>query len=535
MDQPLPPLIRALLQPGAWPGAAGEASLVETHISWVFLAGDFAYKVKKPVDFGFVDFSTPERRRAFCEEELRLNARLAPALYLDVLPIAGTPEAPRPGGQGPAIEHAVRMRRFRHEDEFGRLADGGELTADHVEALAGQVADFHAQADSRPADPRWGSPEQVLEHWLGNFEVIRRSRVARAHAARLDSLEQWTRNEHARLAPLLAARHAQGFVRECHGDLHLGNIVLLEGVPVPFDALEFDPALRWTDVVAEIAFTMMDLHAHRLDGLARRFLDVWLERTGDFAGLALLPAMLAYRAMVRAKVCALQAAQAAEGLDRRAALERLDACITLASRLSVPRARALVIACGVSGSGKSRLARALVEAGDWIRVRSDVERKRLAGLRTEASAEAPPGTGLYEPTRTEAVYSRLASIAATVLDAGYPVLVDATFLRRAQRDAFRAQAAAAAVPFRILAAEAPAAVLRERVSARRHAGGDPSDATLEVLESQLASREPLGEDERPDAITIDTTTAIDAAALATSLTSAAAHANPDRPDGPVSC
>lgn len=534
MDQPLPPLIRALLEPDAWPAPATEVTLVETHISWVFLAGDFAYKVKKPVDFGFVDFSTPERRKAFCEEELRLNARLAPALYLDVLPISGTPEAPCPGGQGPAIEHAVRMRRFRREDEFGRLADRGELTADQVEALARRVADFHARADRRPADPRWGSPQQVLEHWLANFEVIRRSGIAQAHSARLDALERWTRSEHARLAALMAARHAQGFVRECHGDLHLGNIVLLDGEPVPFDALEFDPGLRWTDVVAEIAFTMMDLHAHDRSGLARRFLDAWLERTGDFAGLALLPAMLAYRAMVRAKVCALQVAQAADGPGRRAGMDRLDAWIALAARLSLPRPLALVIASGVSGSGKSRLARALVEASDFIRVRSDVERKRLAGLRAGTSAEAPPGAGLYQPARTEAVYARLASLATTVLDAGYPVLVDATFLRRSQRDAFRARAAAAGVRFRTLAVEAPEAVLRERVAARRLAGTDPSDATLDVLESQLASREPLGEDERADSVVIDTTAAVDAAALAVRLLQDGTQRQPEAPPPPPS-
>lgn len=513
------PLIEGLQRPDAYPHPTGPVRLVETHISWVLLAGDFAYKVKKPVDFGFVDFSSLERRRRFCEEEVRLNRRLAPELYLGVAAIAGPMTTPRIDGEGETIEYAVKMRRFRREDEFAVLAARGALEPAHVRALAALVADFHAQADRYPADPGWGAPEQVLAHWAGNFEVLARTGMATAERPRLEALEAWMREQHARLAPLIAARRAEGFVRECHGDLHLANVVLIDGRPVPFDALEFDPGLRWTDVVAEVAFTMMDLERLGHSGLARRFLDAWLERSGDFAGLALLPAMLAYRALVRAKVAALRATQAAPGGAQDEALAGMRADIALAERFASPRPHAIAITMGVSGSGKSRLALALAESGDWVRIRSDVERKRLAGLSAADRAGDPPGAGLYAPGRTGQVYERLALLAGTVADAGFPALVDATFLRRKQRDAFRRLAAERRAGFGILAADAPIALLRERVQARARAGIDPSDATVEVLETQRTTLEALGVDEEERAIRVDTSAEVDAAALGQALLS----------------
>ncbi len=520
------PLIAGLLEPQAYPHPVAQVVLIETHISWVLLAGDFAYKVKKPVDFGFVDFSTLQRRHDFCQEELRLNRRLAPQMYLDVVAITGSPAAPRIGGDGPVLEWAVKMQRFRAEDELGALAARGALQAGHIEALARLVADFHAQARAHPPDPGWGSADTVLEHWLGNFEQIADSGLAEAQRPRLQALEAWTRQQHARLAPLIERRRAEGFVRECHGDLHLGNVVLMDGQPLPFDALEFDPALRWTDVIAEIAFTAMDLERFGRPDLAGRFLDAWLERSGDFAGLALLPAMLAYRAMVRAKVSVLSAVQAPDPAQREAALAQMRACLALAERFAAPRARALAIATGVSGSGKSRLALELVEHGGWVRIRSDVERKRLAGRPALQSAASAPGQGLYTAARSDQVYRRLATLAREVLHAGYPVLVDATFLERARRDALRAVAVDCAAGFAILAVDAPEPVLRQRVLARAAAGADPSDATIEVLERQLATREPLGKEERDCAVEVDTSAPIDPSQLAQTLLDRALAGSP---------
>jgi aminoglycoside phosphotransferase family enzyme/predicted kinase len=526
MNTPTSTIIAGLMRPQSYPHPAPRIELAETHISWVLLAGEFAYKVKKPVDFGFVDFASLERRRRYCEEELRLNRRLAPQLYLGVVPVTGSPDAPRLGGNGPPIEWAVKMRRFRRDDELAAMATRGELRAEQVESLARRVAGFHARADARPPDPAWGSAAAVLEHWLGNFEAIARSGLAAAERARLDALRAWTLAQHARLAPMIDARRATGFVRECHGDLHLGNVVLLDGQPVPFDALEFDPALRWTDVVAEIAFTMMDLERHGRPELARHFLDTWLECTGDFAGLALLPAMLAYRAMVRAKVSALRAGQEQDAAQRTASLDAMRACIALAERFAAPRPRALAITTGVSGSGKSRLALALAEHGDWVRIRSDVERKRLAGLPAAERAVSEPGEGLYAPSRSDEVYRRLGALAREVLAAGFPALVDATCLERARRDALRAVADGCDAGFAILSVEAPVPLLRQRVLRRCAAGGDPSDATIAVLERQLAAREPLGEDERARAVAVDTSAPSDPRSISQALLALARRAAP---------
>lgn len=529
-----PPLIDALLRPGVLAGSGGEAELVETHLSWVLLAGEHAYKVKKPVDFGFVNFGTLERRRAFCEEELRLNRRFAPGLYLEVQAIRGRPDAPRLDGDGAPIEYMVKMRRFRREDELSALAREGRLTAGIVTALAAVVADFHARSAARPPDPAWGSAAQVLDHCMGNFRALAQAPLAADEHARLRALERWTQTEHARLAPSITARQAAGFVRECHGDLHLGNIVLLDGRPTPFDALEFNPSLRWTDVIAEIAFTMMDLEHHGHAGLARLFLDAWLERSGDFDGLALLPFMLVYRALVRAKVAALGAATAADPAQREPLLGTLRDYLALAERFAAPRPRALAITCGVSGSGKSRLALQLVQAGSWVRIRSDVERKRQAGLEAAQRAGAAPGEGLYAAQRTEDTYARLARLAHTVLDAGFPALVDATFLARRHRSRFRELAAGCGAGFCILAVDAPEPLLRERVQQRMLAAADPSDADVAVLEAQLRSREPLDDAERALAIAVDTAQPLDAAAIDRRLLErcAAGQARPARSEDP---
>ena len=524
-----PSLLEGLQRPDAYPDPTGPIRVVETHASWVLLAGELAYKIKKPVDFGFVDFSTLERRRHFCEEEIRLNRRLAPQLYLGVVPITGPVAAPRLGGSGQAIEYAVKMRRFQSEDELSVRAARGTLDAAMVEDLARLVADFHARADCDPPDPALGAPEQVFAHWLGNFEVLARTGMAIEERARLAALEAWMREQYARHAPLIARRRSEGFVRECHGDLHLANVVLIAGHPVPFDALEFDPGLRWTDVIAEIAFTMMDLERVGQPALARRFLDAWLERSGDFAGLALLPSMLAYRALVRAKVAALRATQAGGGRIREQALLDMRAGIALAERFVRPRPRALAITTGLSGSGKSRLALALAEAGDWVRLRSDVERKRIAGLAATARAHAAPGAGLYARGRTAQVYARLAELGRTVVEAGYPALVDATFLHRGQRDQFRRLAAGLGAGFGILAVEAPARLLRQRVRNRARAGRDPSDATLEVLEDQLTAQEALGADEEPFALHLDTSSPFDAVAVERALSSRCAACLPEPP------
>jgi len=500
---PLAHIVAALRNPAQYPHPADAVEVHETHISAVILAGEFAYKLKKPLDLGFLDFSTLGKRRAACEDEVRLNARTAPSIYLGVVPIGGTPDAPVIGAT-PAIEYAVRMRRFPQSALLDRMAARGELDAALFERLARDLAAFHAAAEP-VGDRPYGRPEDALEPALQNFVQLAPLVEAQSDRDALDALRDWTRAEHGRAMAAMAARRAAGRVRECHGDLHLGNLVLLEGRATPFDCIEFNPALRWTDVMSEVAFLVMDLVDHAQDALAHRFLDAYLAATGDYEGLAVLPFHLVYRAMVRAKVTCIRAHQ--PGLDlhgRTRADAQYHAYLRLARTLAAPRHAAIVLMHGFSGSGKSHAAARLVERAGAVRVRSDVERKRLHGLAWDAASGAALDGGLYSPEATMRTYERLAALAATIADAGWPAVVDAAFLRRDEREAFARLATARGIPFAIVSCAANEATLRARIEARHAAGDDPSEATLAVLERQLATHEPLADDERRHVVTVDT-------------------------------
>jgi aminoglycoside phosphotransferase family enzyme/predicted kinase len=487
------PLVAALAHPRCYPHPVRAVRLVETHISWVLLTGRYAYKIKKPLDLGFLDFSTLAARRRHCLAELRLNRRLAPELYLDVVAIRGSLRRPRIGGRGRAIEYAVRMREFPQRALASRMLARGAFTATHVDALAQRIAAFHAAA---PVAPRHAKA-QVLAPALQNFAQARALFRGRRERRALDALERWTRREHAALRPRLAARRARGFVRECHGDLHLGNIVVLGGRPIAFDCIEFSAALRRIDVASEVAFLFMDLMDRGRPDLAWRFLDRYLADTGDYEALALLRYYSVYRAMVRAKIHALRAHQAPRGSPERARLlAAARGYLRLAERLARRGRVALLVTHGLSGSGKTTGTQSLLERLGAIRVRSDVERKRLFGLAPLARSGSAPGRGLYTAAANEATYRRLAELAETVLEAGYPVIVDAAFLRRAERERFAALARRLRVPFVLLDFDAPERVLRRRILRRARGRADASEASLAVLELQCARREPLAPHER---------------------------------------
>jgi hypothetical protein len=498
-------LVAALRAPGRYPHPVERVALLETHISWIFLTGRYAYKLKKPLALGFLDFSTLAARRRACEDELRLNRRTAPELYLEVVPVTGTADEPRVGGAGPAIEYAVKMSEFPQEALLDHVAARGELAAAQMDELAATVASFHAQVDRAGPETDYGTEGAVIGPARQNFTQLRPLVADPESAAALRRLADWTEREFARCRDAVVARRRDGFVRECHGDLHLRNLVLLDGRIVPFDALEFNAELRWIDVAAEVAFVVMDLVDHGLAAHAWRFLDAYLAETGDYAGLAVLRFYLVYRAMVRAKIACLRAQQLAEGAGERAeALAEFRGYLGLAAAFAALDRRALIVTRGLSGSGKTVFAGLLTETLGAIRARSDVERKRLHGLAARAGSGAGLGEGIYAPEATQRTYARLLEVARTVLEAGFPAVVDATFLARADRDAFRALARAEGVPFAIAACEAPARVLRERIGARARGGADASEATLAVLDRQLAAADPLAAEERTFAVTIDT-------------------------------
>jgi uncharacterized protein len=500
-------LVAALEQParsGARFGLDCEhVTVLETHISYVLLTGRCAYKVKKAVDFGFLDFTTLAARHHFCEEELRLNRRLAPALYLDVVPITGRVDAPVVGGEGIAIEYAVKMREFPQDALASRSLSRGELVPADIDALAAKVAEFHGAIEVAAAGAGFGAPEGILRRAQDNCNTLLPLLDDTAERGEIDALAAWTAREHAERRGAFLSRVEEGFVRECHGDLHLGNIARIDGELTIFDCIEFNPALRWIDVISEVAFTVMDLEDRGRADLGHRFLNAYLERTGDYGGLAVLRFYLVYRALVRAKIARLRTAQLAPGEERGASIAEYRGYVRLARKYAGAPQPAIVIAHGLSGSGKTTLSEALLEALGAVRVRSDVERKRLHGLDAREHGRNGVERGLYTSTATDATYRRLATLTREIVVAGYVAVVDAAFLKRAQRDLFRTLAAELRVAFVIVAFPASEATLRERVGRRAAAGSDASDADLAVLGYQLHTQEPLAPDEEPYVVWYD--------------------------------
>lgn len=496
-------LIAALQNPALYPHPVEGFQVIETHISWVLLTGPYAYKIKKPMNFGFLDFTTLEARRHFCEEELRLNQRLTQGLYLEVLPITGSAEAPQLGGEGPVIEYALKMRQFPQNQLLSAMQACGELTPAHIDALARQIAEFHARTPAVPAEHPLCSPQAIVAPMLQNFEQIRPLLSDPADLQRLDVLQAWTEASFQRLEPLLASRAANGAIRECHGDLHLGNACVLDDEVVLFDCIEFNEPFRLIDIASDAAFLAMDLEDRGLKPLARRFVSQWLEHTGDYAALELINFYKAYRALVRGKVSLFRLAQEQDAVQRAAILRQYRSYATLAESYSAIPSRLLMITHGVSAVGKSQVALKLVEALGAIRLRSDVERKRLFGAQTE-STRGELHAGIYSAEASVATYQRLHELAGRALQAGFPVVIDATYLKREQRLAAWQVAEDNGVPFLILDCQAPEAVIASWLQQRQAAGGDPSDATLEVIAAQQAAREPLSVEEQPRSRRIDT-------------------------------
>lgn len=519
MNNPLPPLIQALLHASCYPHPVAAIELIETHISWVILTGQFAYKIKKPLNLGFLDFSSLERRRRYCHEELRLNRRLAPQLYLDVVAIGGTPTAPTCGGAPPTIEYAVKMRQFPQEAQLDRLLARQALQAAHIDQIAGMMAAFHQRIARADTDSRHGSPANIQQPVMENFALMRKLITEPRDLDALGRLERWSTEAFSALTEALEERRRGGFVRECHGDMHLRNLALIDGDIVAFDCIEFNENLRWIDVMSELAFLIMDLEVRDQRPLARRLLDAYLQLTGDYGGLRVLRFYQVYRAMVRAKVAAIRLAQA--DLDAPARALGTDECrsyLALAAACSGTAQPRLIITHGLSGSGKTTITQNLLEATDAIRLRSDIERKRLFGRTATTRSDAGIDAGIYDADATERTYQHLASTARDILSAGCTVIVDAAFLQRSRREAFRRLAGQLGVPFAIIALHADPATLQARIVQRQQAGADASDADLAVLARQCQTVEAIAAQERGHTLVVDAQRAVDADALARQLT-----------------
>jgi aminoglycoside phosphotransferase family enzyme/predicted kinase len=454
------------------------AQLIETHISWVLLAGDTAWKIKKPIKLPFVDYGTLELRRRFCEEELRLNSRLAPTLYLGLTIITGTSSAPVLDGSGAVLEYAVRMRRFPPGALFSEKVIAGNLVGNDVEQLASLVAEFQQR-----------SPTAVGAHGFALAKDHRRLALAALEGASPCAspeehglLQNWLEAAAIALVPLWETRRESGAVREGHGDLHLDNIVSLDSGVAAFDCIEFDPALRWIDVLDDITFPVMDFFARGRSDFAFQLLNQWLDLTGDHSALPALSFSVAYRALVRSQV---------EHLRRPDDTHTARRYLETALYWMRPRHPKLWITYGLPGSGKTFASQGLLQQEGAIRLRSDVERKRLAGLGMLADSRQL-GLDLYDADTSASTYKTLLSLARAVLQAGFPVILDAAFLTHKERSCALALAYELDVPFSIVHCEAPTAVMRDRLLARR---SDASEADPAVLERLQAVAEPLSDEE----------------------------------------
>jgi len=489
-------LVNALCAPRCFPR---NPRVEETHISWVLLTGHDAYKIKKPVDLGFLDFSTLEARHFFCIEELRLNRRLAPEIYLDVVTIGGSLEQPVLGSE-PAIEYAVHMRRFAQSSLMDRMLAHGRITPAHIDKLAAIIASFHTALPPAAADSPFCAVAEIEAAALQNFEQLPQLLSAPKDLTMLEAVRKASALEFAACEPLFRQRAASGCVRECHGDLHLGNIVVLNDIPTPFDGIEFSAALRWIDVISEISFTVMDLLKRCRPQLGWRLLNAYLESTGDYQGCGVLRFYLAYRAMVRAKIAAIRASQRGVAKTR----QELKCCrnyLGLAHDCLTRRRPVMIITHGLPGCGKSTFAQLALERLGAIRIRSDVERKRLFGLAALAGSNSQIGAGIYSEDATRRTYAQLGELARIVIAAGFPVIVDAAFLRHEEREHFRALAQEMAVPFVTASLQTDAAVLAQRLAQRSSRGTDASEADVSVLQKLQLAQEPLRDQELSAAVT----------------------------------
>ncbi|MDO3721805.1 AAA family ATPase [Marinobacter sp. chi1] len=495
-------LIQALQTPELFDHPVSDFRVIETHISQVLLTGDYAYKIKKPMDFGFLDFSTLERRKHFCEEELRLNRRLAEPLYLEVLPITGTPQNPAIGGDGEAFEYAIKMRQFDQDQLLDGLQEQGKLTPELLTELAIQVAEFHESIPQVPADKPLGTPEAVYAAMQENFDQIRPMIDDKALLAQLDNLEDWTRITFEHHREQLAERREKGLIRECHGDLHLANITLFDGRVTVFDCIEFNEPFRWIDVINDLAFLLMDLESRNEYALANRVLNTYLEYRDDFDALPLLPLYKAYRALVRAKIALFTMANPSLSEDDKAALmQRYRAYAQLAEEYSVIPTPYLLASTGLSASGKSLVCATMAGELELIRLRSDVERKRIHGMGPLDDSKSSVGGNLYTPEATEKTYQRLVDVARELLAAGMPVVIDAANLKERERTLFADLAEEQAVPFALLHCEAPEELRREWIRKRYN---DASEATEDLLDDQKSWYEPLTAEERSHTIHLHT-------------------------------
>jgi uncharacterized protein len=496
----LPELIQQMLTPEFYPHPVTiPLKLMQTHASIVLLTGDFAYKLKKPVNFGFLDYSTLEKRRYFCQEELRLNQRGAKELYLDVISISKQSDRYYFGSDGEIVDYAVKMVQFPQEILFSNMLEVGTITTEHVEEMGRVVAKFHACAQTNRYITSFGTIDRIKQSIDDNYHQTE------PYIGRAQTQRQFT--ETKAYTDLFLEKHPQlfcdrilgKFIRECHGDLHLRNICRWRDKIFLFDCIEFNQPFRYVDTMYDVAFVVMDLAARRRKDLANRFLNTYAEETGDWEGLQVLPLYLIRQAYVRAKVTSFLLD------DPGISSEDCDVAAKMAgdyyhqaweyARFQQGR---IIMLAGLSGAGKSTLGKQIATELDGIQLRSDAVRKHLGGVPLLAKGD----DSLYTAEMTAKTYQLVLELGAKLALQGFTVVLDAKYDRVLLRVAVHDLAKTRGIPFQIVHCTAPEQVLRERLI---HRIGNIADATVDLLASQQAAWEDFTPEERGDVMTVDTT------------------------------
>jgi len=504
-------LISSLQNPLLYGHPVSEIEIIETHISWVILTGAYAYKIKKPLDLGFLDFSTLAKRKYFCQRELELNKRLAPDYYLNVISVSGSYESPCLNDEGngnesrDVIEYMLKMVQFPQENQLDRELAAGNLGVYSMYLVAEKIADFHDKINVAHDRQSFGDLSHVHQPVLNCYAQILTQIKDTSDILRVKKLQDWSSSTFSVLTNTFIARKEQGFVRECHGDLHLRNIAIVESRVIAFDCIEFSDDLRWNDLMSEVAFLVMDLDDHQQPVLANAFLNRYLELTGDYAGLAVFRYYLVYRAIVRAMVSCIRLSQEDIALEERnreytGFLKYLD----LAETYTVRQKPKLFIMHGLSGSGKTTVSQIISQTFSVIRVRSDIERKRLSGLHESQRDFKGVGKGIYSAESSQQTYRKLYELAGQLLDANFSVIVDATFLKRSQRKMFQQLAKMHSVDYVLVHCFAERQIMESRLEKRKKQDVDASDADLAVLQNQINQDEHFSAEEKISLVEINT-------------------------------
>lgn len=494
----LPPLIEALLDPSSYPAPPQTVSLRQTHISYIILAAKFAYKIKKPVDFGFLDFTTLDKRRFFCDEEVRLNNRLAPGIYLGVVPVAKKDGGFRMEGAGEPVEYAVKMKRLSEESILARALERDDVSKDTIAMIARVIAEFHKTAATDGRISSFGSPALIKKNTDENFSQTRAFIGNAISKGLFERIKGYTDDFLRKNEGLFLRRAEGGFIRDCHGDLHCEHISIADGINI-IDCVEFNERFRFSDVVADAAFLSMDLDFHNRADLARLFESIYFKASGDTDGAGVIDFYKCYRAYVRGKVEGFKSMEPeVSGEERSLALLDARRHFHLSGLYSSGGFRpSLVVVCGLSGTGKSTVAGLTASRTGFVRLSSDALRKELAGVEPSAHRFEDYGKGIYSDEFTERTYNGLIERALSYLKEGRSVVLDATFSRRRFIDAAKEASAQSGAEFNIVECVAGDETVKRHLL-KRKAGEEKgalavSDADWRVYLRQKAVFEPVEE------------------------------------------